>query len=128
MATSPEILKSSRTIAVVGLSVSPMRPSNGVATYLSAPVTASFRVNPNVAEVLGDKDYARLEEIPEKIDMVDIFRPPSTYRRSSNGDPCRRKGRLDAGGGMHETAAERGAPGWARVVMDKCTLKEHRSC
>src|SRR5271165_1974073 len=74
MASIPEILKSTRTIAVVGISSNPMRPSNGVAEYLQSAGYRIIPVNPNETEVLGEKCYARLEDIPEKIDIVDIFR------------------------------------------------------
>src|SRR5258708_2266448 len=69
-----QILRGVRTIAVVGLSSNPMRPSYGVAEYLK---TAGYRiipVNPNETEVLGEKAYARLEDIPEQVDVVDVFR------------------------------------------------------
>src|SRR5258705_4744506 len=69
-----EILRGVKTIAVVGLSSNPMRPSYGVAEYLK---TAGYRiipVNPNETEVLGEKAYARLEDIPEQVDVVDVFR------------------------------------------------------
>jgi predicted CoA-binding protein len=69
-----QILRGVKTIAVVGLSSNPMRPSYGVAEYLK---TAGYRiipVNPNETEVLGEKAYARLEDIPEQVDVVDVFR------------------------------------------------------
>jgi predicted CoA-binding protein len=127
MATIPEILKSSHTIAVVGLSGSLMRPSNGVATYLQRAGYRIIPVNPNVAEVLGERSYARLEEIPEKIDMVDIF-------RRSEFVPEIVESAIRVGakvvwmqeGVVHETAAERARQAGLEVVMDKCTLKEHR--
>src|SRR5215813_3247085 len=72
--TIPELLRSARTIAVVGLSSNPMRPSNGVAEYLKRAGYRIIPVNPNETEVLGEKSYARLEDVPEKIDIVDIFR------------------------------------------------------
>ena len=69
-----QILRGVKTIAVVGLSSNPMRASHGVAEYLK---TAGYRiipVNPNETEVLGEKAYARLEDIPEQVDVVDVFR------------------------------------------------------
>ena len=69
-----QILRVVKTIAVVGLSSNPMRASHGVAEYLK---TAGYRiipVNPNETEVLGEKAYARLEDIPEQVDVVDVFR------------------------------------------------------
>jgi uncharacterized protein len=127
MATIPEILKSTHTIAVVGLSNNPMRPSNGVAEYL---VRAGYRVipvNPNEAEVLGEKSYPRLEDVPEKIDMVDVFRRPEFV-------PDIVESAIRVGAKtvwmqeevVHEAAAERAREAGLDVVMDKCILKEHR--
>ena len=69
-----EILNTSKTIAVVGLSGKPYRASFGVSETLLESGYRIIPVNPNEAEVLGEKCYARLEDIPEKIDIVDIFR------------------------------------------------------
>ncbi|HKS67150.1 MAG TPA: CoA-binding protein, partial [Candidatus Acidoferrales bacterium] len=69
-----QILKSSRTIAVVGLSSRRFRPSHGVSEYLQSAGYRIIPVNPNETEVLGEKCYAKLEDIPEKIDIVDVFR------------------------------------------------------
>src|SRR6516165_3639140 len=76
MSSIPELLRNTRTIAVVGLSSSPMRPSNGVSAYMQRSGYRIIPVNPNEAEVLGEKSYSRLEDIPEKIDMVNVFRRP----------------------------------------------------
>ena len=75
-ATIDEILKTSKTIAIVGLSSNKFRPSYGVAKYLQAAGYRIIPVNPQETEVLGQKSYARLEDVPEKIDAVDIFRRP----------------------------------------------------
>ena len=69
-----EILRSSKTIAVVGLSSNPLRPSHGVAAYLQSVGYRIIPVNPNESEVLGIKAFARLEDIPEPVDVVDVFR------------------------------------------------------
>src|SRR3989449_10555690 len=69
-----EILKNTKTIAVVGLSSNAMRPSHGVAEYLQAAGYRIVPVNPNETSVLGEKRYPRLEDVPVKIDIVDIFR------------------------------------------------------
>src|SRR5260370_10825219 len=69
-----KILGESKTIAVVGLSSNPMRPSYGGTEYMQAAGYRIIPVNPNETEVLGEKSYARLEEIPEKVDIVDVFR------------------------------------------------------
>jgi hypothetical protein len=127
MATIPEILKSTHTIAVVGLSNNPMRPSNGVGEYL---VRAGYRVipvNPNETEVLGEKSYARLEDVPEKIDLVDVFRRPefvpeiveSAIRIGAKTVWMQEEV-------VHDAAAERARSAGLNVVMDRCILKEHR--
>jgi uncharacterized protein len=69
-----EILKNYKTIAVVGLSSNRARPSHGVAEYMQSAGYRIIPVNPNEKEVLGEKSYARLEDVPEKIEIVDIFR------------------------------------------------------
>ena len=74
MSTEEEIIKTCRTIAVVGLSPDPGRPSYGVARYLQRHGFRIIPVNPNVKEVLGEKAYPDLVSIPEPVDTVDIFR------------------------------------------------------
>jgi uncharacterized protein len=69
-----DLLASSKTIAVVGLSSKPFRPSFGVSQYLQSAGYRIIPVNPNESSILGEKSYARLEDISEKIDIVDIFR------------------------------------------------------
>ena len=69
-----DILRPAKTIAVVGLSSNPTRPSNAVATYLQSAGYRIIPVNPNESEVLGEKAYARLEDIPDTIDIVNVFR------------------------------------------------------
>src|SRR5579884_2755874 len=70
------LLASIRTIAVVGLSENPARDSHHVAAYLKQHGYRIIPVNPNATEILGEKCYARLEDVPEKIDLVDVFRRP----------------------------------------------------
>ena len=74
MATIPELLRNACTIAVVGLSGKPNRPSHGVAQYLQDAGYRIIPVNPNETVVLGEKAYERLQDVPEHIDIVDIFR------------------------------------------------------
>ena len=69
-----ELLKKYKTIAVVGLSSNPMRPSFGVTEYMQGAGYRIIPVNPNETEVLGEKCYARLEDVPEKVDIVNVFR------------------------------------------------------
>ncbi len=74
MAPIPDLLRKSRVIAVVGLSSKRARPSYGVAEYMQQQGYRIIPVNPNESQVLGEKCYARLEDVPEHIDIVDIFR------------------------------------------------------
>ena len=69
-----EQLRNSKTIAVVGISDNPERPSHGVSKYMQAQGYRIIPVNPMIEEVLGEKSYPDLKSVPEKIDMVDIFR------------------------------------------------------
>ncbi len=121
-----EILKTSRTIAVVGLSAKPFRPSYGVAEYLKSVGYRIIPVNPKEAEVLGERSYARLEDIPEKVDIVDIFR-----RSQFVPEVVEAAIRIGAKavwmqeGVIHPEAAERARQAGLVVVMDACILKEH---
>jgi predicted CoA-binding protein len=127
MASIPELLKKTRTIAVVGLSSSPMRPSNGVSAYMQQAGYRVIPVNPNETEVLGEKSYERLEDVPEKIDMVDVFR-----RSEHVPEIIESAIRIGAKsvwlqeGVIHEVAARRAREVGIEVVMDKCILKEHQ--
>lgn len=121
-----EILKSSRTIAVVGLSAKRFRPSYGVAEYLQSAGYRVIPVNPAEAEVLGEKSYARLEDIPERVDIVDIFR-----RSEFVPEIVESAIRIGARavwmqeGVMHVEAAESARRAGLLAVMNTCILKEH---
>jgi uncharacterized protein len=121
-----EILKTSRTIAVVGLSSRKFRPSYGVAEYLQSAGYRIIPVNPSETEVLGHKCYARLEDIPERVDIVDIFRRSEFVPEIV--DAAIRIGARAVWmqeGVMHAEAAERARQAGLLVVMDACILKEH---
>jgi predicted CoA-binding protein len=127
MSSIPELLKKTHTIAVVGLSSSLMRPSNGVSAYMQQAGYRVIPVNPNETEVLGEKSYARLEDVPEKIDMVDVFR-----RSEHVPEIVESAIRIGAKsvwlqeGVVDEQAAQRAREAGIEVVMDKCILKEHQ--
>ncbi len=76
MTPEQQILETCRTIAVVGLSSNPWRPSYQVAEYMQRQGYRIIPVNPQETEVLGERCYARLEDVPEKVDCVDVFRRP----------------------------------------------------
>jgi predicted CoA-binding protein len=126
MATIPELLRSARTIAVVGLSSKAARASFGVSRYMQHCGYRIIPVNPLETEVLGEKAYARLEDVPEPIDIVDIFRR-SEYVPGIVDSAIR----VGAGavwmqeGIVNEEAAEKARLAGLTVVMDRCILKEH---
>ena len=123
----PELLRTSHTIAVVGLSHKRFRPSNGVADYMQRNGYRIFPVNPFETSVLGETSYADLEAIPERVDIVDIFR-----RSEFVPEIVEAAIRIGARaiwmqeGVVHEEAAEMARAAGLTVVMDRCILKEHR--
>jgi uncharacterized protein len=121
-----DILHSTRTIAVVGLSDRPDRPSHGVAAYLKAHGYRIIPVNPGVREVLGEKAYARLEDVPEKIDVVDVFRRPEHVPEIvDSAIAVGAKVVWLQDGIVHEAAAAKARAAGLRVVMDRCMLRDH---
>jgi len=120
-----ELLASSKTIAVVGLSSKPFRPSFGVSQYLQSAGYRIIPVNPNESLILGEKSYARLEDIPEKIDIVDIFRRSELVPEVA--DAAIRIGARAIWmqeGVENEPAAARARSAGLFVVMDLCIAKE----
>jgi len=121
-----ELLKRSKTIAVIGLSDNPMRPSYDVSQYMQQHGYRIIPVNPGVQQVLGEKSYASLADISEKIDIVNVFRRPAHVPEIVD-EVIRLK--LPAlwlqEGVVHEEAAEKARQAGIYVVMDRCILKEH---
>lgn len=120
------LLEASRTIAVVGLSSKPHRPSHEVAKYLQSAGYRIVPVNPQETEVLGERACARLEDIPVPVDIVDIF-------RRSEFVPAVVESAIRIGaravwmqeGVIHRECAESARKAGLFVVMDACILKEH---
>jgi predicted CoA-binding protein len=123
-----DLLQRAKTIAVVGLSDSPMRPSYGVSAYMQSQGYKIIPVNPSISEALGEKSYASLAEIPDKIDIVNIFRR-SEYVPEIVDQAIELK--IPAvwmqEGVMNPTAAEKAEKAGIFVTMDLCILKEHRA-
>jgi predicted CoA-binding protein len=122
-----DLLKKYKTIAVVGLSSNPMRSSYGVTQYMQGEGYRVIPVNPNEREVLGEKSYARLEEVPEKIEIVNIFRRVEEV--APVVDSAIRIGAKVVWmqqGIEHEVAAEKARAAGLTVVEDACILVEHR--
>jgi uncharacterized protein len=122
-----EILKTYQTMAVVGLSSNPARPSYGVTEYMQSSGYKIIPVNPNEREVLGERSYARLEDVPEKIEMVDVFRraedvPPVVESAIKIGA----KVVWMQLGIANAEAAERARSVGLIVIEDACILVEHR--
>lgn len=122
-----ELLQTAKTIAVVGLSSSPLRPSYGVAAYLQTHGYRIIPVNPEIKGALGEKAYPSLKAVPEKIDIVDIFRrsenvPPVVEEAIELGVPAIWMQETV----VHEDAAAKARQTGIFVVMDRCILKEHR--
>ena len=123
-----KILRSARTIAVVGLSPNPRRPSYGVARYLQRAGYRIIPVNPNVSEVLGERSYATLSELPGPVDVVEVFR-----RSEFAGAIVDEAIAIGAAavwlqdGVVDEAAAERARAAGLDVVMDDCMMRRHES-
>jgi predicted CoA-binding protein len=121
-----QILKTSRTIAVVGLSSRRHRPSYGVAEYLQSAGYRIVPVNPGETEVLGEKCYARLEEVPERVDIVNIFRRSELVPEIvESAIPIGARAVWMQEGVIHHEAAERARRAGLIAVMNTCILKEH---
>ncbi len=120
------ILERGKVLAVVGLSPKPHRPSYGVARYMQLAGYHIIPVNPNEEKVLGEKSYARLEDVPVQVDVVNIF-------RRSEYVPAIVESAIAVGawavwmqeGVINEQAAAHARKAGLQVVMDRCLLKEH---
>ena len=133
-----DVLKRARTIAVVGLSDNPLRPSFGVSAYMQSHGYRIIPVNPRIKSCLGEKAYASLldiperniseEDNPEKIDIVNIFRRPEYVEEIVDQAIQSKVSAIwmqeDV---IHERAAEKARKAGILVVMDRCILKEHRA-
>lgn len=124
--TITRIFKDCRTIAVVGLSSNPARPSYGVASYMKAQGYRVIPVNPNETNVLGERAYPSLTDVPGAIDLVDIF------RRSEDVVPIVEEAIAKGAkaiwlqeGIVNEAVAARAESAGLLVVMDRCWLKAH---
>lgn len=121
-----EILKTSRTIAVVGLSPKADRASHEVAAYLQRHGYRIIPVHPQATEILGEKVYARLEDIPEAVDIVDVFRKPDdTPPVAESAVRIGAKVLWLQLGIANEVAASIALAGGLKVVQDRCIKIEH---
>ncbi|MGB7553831.1 MAG: CoA-binding protein [Candidatus Korobacteraceae bacterium] len=121
-----ELLKSAKIIAVVGLTDTPIRPSYGVSHYMQSQGYRIIPVNPNITAWQGEKAYASLLDVPEKIDIVDIFRRSDAVPEMvEQAIQVKAPAIWMQEGVVHEEAAEKARQAGIFVVMDKCILKEH---
>ena len=127
MSNIGSVLRSARTIAIIGLSSKRFRPSFGIAEYMQSSGYRIIPVNPFETEVLGEQAYPELDRVPGTVDIVDIFR-----RSEFVPEIVEAAIRIGARaiwmqeGVVHEEAAARARAAGLEVVMDRCILKEHR--
>lgn len=131
ISTQPEAIRSllqqARTIAVVGISAKPDRPSHEVAHYLQRAGYTIIPVNPAYEEVLGQKCYPSLHEVPGKIDLVDVFRKPAEVMGVVDEAIAVGVGSVWLQlGVIAPDAADKAAAAGLKVVSDRCTKIEHR--
>ncbi len=134
MSTSPkpdaiaELLKRSKTIAVVGLSNNPLRPSYGVSAYMQTNGYHIIPVNPKIKGALGEKAYPSLLDVPEKIDIVNIFRRPEFVDEAvDQAIQLKVPAIWMQEEVVNEKAAEKARKAGIFVVMDRCILKDHKA-
>jgi len=123
-----DLLRSSHNIAVVGLSDNPLRPSHGVSAYMQSQGYRIIPVNPEADEVLGEKAYASLLDVPDPIDIVDIFRRSEFVPEVvDQAIQCKARAIWMQEGVVHEAAAAKARKAGLFVIMDSCILLEHRA-
>ena len=126
--TPQEGRKQAKTIAVVGLSDRPLRPSHGVSAYMQSHGYRIIPVNPTITEALGEKSYPSLLEVPYKVDIVNIFRRPEFVEQIVDQTI---QLKIPAVWMQEEVinvkAAEKARRAGIFVIMDRCILKEHRA-
>jgi len=123
-----ELLSSAATIAVVGASPKPWRDSGSIAQFLAGKGYRVYPVNPKYEEVLGLKCFPDLKSVPEKIDIVDVFRRPGEV--DAVVDEAIAVGAKSVWlqlGVINEVAAAKAESAGLKVVMDRCIAVEHRA-
>jgi len=123
-----KLLERARTIAVVGLSNNPFRPSHGVSAYMQAQGYKIIPVNPTITEALGEKSFASILDVPEKIDIVNIFRRPEFVEAIvDQAIQLKIPAVWMQEQVIHQAAAEKARRAGMFVAMDLCILKEHQA-
>ena len=127
MEHSLELMRDAKTIAVVGVSSNPTRPSNDIARYLIDAGYTVYLVNPNEEEIFGLKVYPSVRDLPEPVDIVDIFRRPGDVPPVvDDAIAAKAKAVWMQLGIVNEDAAAKARAAGLDVVMDLCTKVEHR--
>jgi predicted CoA-binding protein len=122
-----QLLNETKTIAVVGLSNRPERPSYHVAAYLREQGYHIIPVNPTITEFMGERAYSTLRDVPIAVAMVDVFRRPDAVPEVvRDAIAIGAKSIWLQEGVIHEAAAAEARAAGLKVVMDKCILKEHQ--
>ena len=123
-----DLLASARTIAVVGLSDNPLRPSHGVSAYMQAQGYRIIPVNPTIRESLGEQAYPSLVDVPERIDIVNVFRRPEFVDEIvDQAIQLKIPAIWMQEEVINEFAAARAREAGIFVAMDLCILKEHKA-
>ena len=123
-----ELLQRAKTIAVVGLSCNPLRPSHGVSAYMQSHGYRIIPVNPQIEECLGEKSFVSLLDVPERIDIVNIFRRPEFVEQVvDQAVQLKVPAVWMQEGVIHDEAAEKARKAGIFVVVDRCILKDHRA-
>src|SRR5579863_9936087 len=123
-----ELLRGAKTIAVVGLSGNPLRPSHGVTAYMQSHGYRIIPVNPRIQECLGEKAHASLLDVKEKIDIVNIFRRPEFVEEVvDQAIQLKVPAVWMQEEVINEKAAEKARKAGIYVIMDRCILKEHKA-
>jgi uncharacterized protein len=121
-----ELLENAKTIAVVGLSSNPDRPSYRVSSYLQEQGYKIIPVNPTVKEVLGEKAYPTLKDIPEKVDIVDVFRRAADVLPiADEAIAIKAKALWMQEGIINDDAAEKAKLAGLQVIMNRCIMVAH---
>src|SRR5437667_7237281 len=123
-----DLLRHAKTIAVVGLSNSPLRPSHRVAAYMQTQGYRIIPVNPQIDEALGETSYPSLLDVPERIDIVNVFRRPDAVDEVVDQAIQLKVPMIWMQESViNERAAEKARKAGIFVVMDRCILAEHRA-
>ncbi|WP_281951039.1 CoA-binding protein [Nitrosophilus kaiyonis] len=124
-----EIFKEVKTIAVIGLSPNPSKDSHKVAAYLQKVGYKIIPVYPKEETILGEKVYRKLSDIPEKIDMIDIFRKPAAVLPIVEEAIKRKDVKVIwmQAGIVNNEAAQKAKDAGLKVVQNRCTMVDHRN-